>query len=404
MKPSDDDFKGDDEDFGALLAEYEARDGKPKRRAGPQPGDTVRGRVVSIGKEAVLVDLGVKAEASIDVAELQDGDGRLTVAVGDMIEARVVESDGRSGGIVLRVRAGARGGSGVEALREAQEHGLAVEGQVAAVVKGGLEVTLAGGARGFCPASQVENRYVEDLSGFVGRRLSFRITRLEGGGRGKGPNVVLSRRSILEEEARAQAEETRRKLVPGAVLPGRVTRIEKYGAFIDLGGLDGLLPVSEISFARVEHPRDVLAEGQEVEVQVLRAERTGDPKRPDKISLSLRALQTDPWDGVAERYPIGRRLSGPVVRVEAFGAFVRLEPGVEALLHVEELGEGRTVRHARELVRPGDTIEVEIRGVEADRRRISLGKASGDGEPFVPVRVEDGRHDTLGDLLKDRLK
>ena len=250
-------------------------------------------------------------------------------------------------------------------------------------------------------------RHVADAAAYVGLKLTFRITKYEAGPRGKNPNVVLSRRSILEEEARAKAVEARERLQPGLVVKGRITALKDYGAFVDLGGLEGMLHVSEIGFARVTRAADVLAVGQEVEVQILRIEKSDDPRRPERISLSLKALAKDPWEEVPTKFAPGSRATGRVVRIESFGAFVELSSGVEGLLHVSALAPGKSVRHAREVSKVGDAVEVVVRELDVERHRISLELADLEeevGRAYAAARggsvVEDGKHDTLGDLLR----
>jgi small subunit ribosomal protein S1 len=399
-----------DEDFASLLAEYDRRgsgDGRARRRD-PQLGETVQGRLLSVGQEQAFVDLGCKAEGMIETGELRDADGRLAFSVGDVIEARVVEVDGKAGCIVLRRTLG-RGPDAAAELERAHQHRIPVEGVVSAVNKGGVEVQLAG-MRAFCPISQLDLRHVEDAAQFIGQRLTFRITRFEQAGRGRGPNIVLSRRVLLEEEAAARAAETRARLAVGKVVCGRVTSLRSYGAFVDLGGLEGMLHISEVGFARVERLEERLAVGQEIEVEVIAIEKTADPRRPEKISLSLRALERDPWQDAGERFPEGARLRGTVARVEAFGAFVELLPGVQGLLHVSELaaGGGRRLRHPRELLRAGQPVEVTVLGIDLDRRRISLAMAAaaGDGDEDDGDSGGGGPGSgggslgTLGDLLR----
>src|SRR5262249_9325500 len=337
--------------FAKLLAEY---DRKPRRRD-PQVGELVRGRVASIGRDAVFIDLGAKSEAMIDASELRDADGRLPVKVGDVVEGRVVEIGGKAGCIVLR-RAMGRGPDAAAERAQAFALGGPVRGVLGAVNRGGVDAQVAG-TRGFCPISQLALRHVDDASAFVGKRLTFRITRLEKG------NLVLSRKALLEEEERARAASTRARLAVGAILRGKVTSVKDYGAFVDLGGIEGMLHVSELGFARVAHPSEMLAPGQEIEVQVLKIDKTGDARRPEKIWLSLKSLAEDPWAKVPERFPEGARATGKVTRVEPFGAFVELAPGVEGLVHVSELGGGRRVHHAREVVKPGAALEVVVLGV-----------------------------------------
>jgi small subunit ribosomal protein S1 len=356
------------EDFGALLDQFEREQPSGGRREVPKIGDTVRGRVVSVGSEAVFVALGAKAEAMMELNQVMDEQGEVRVSVGDTIEARVVEMRGDTA--VLRMAMGtSRGPEAKAELVQAQAHGIPVEGLVTAVIKGGVEVQVAG-MRAFCPISQLDDKFVQDPALFVGQRLTFRITRYEFDR--KNPNLVLSRRVLLEEENKIRAAETRASLREGAVVTGKVTSIKPYGAFVDLGGLEGMIHVSELGFARVENPADVLAEGQQVEVQVLRMEMTGDAKRPERIALSLKALAHDPWEEVEQRFPEGTKVRGKVARLQQFGAFVEVLPGIEGLVHISQLGAGRHLQHPREVVRVGDEVEVTVLGVDRARRRISL--------------------------------
>jgi small subunit ribosomal protein S1 len=292
-------------------------------------------------------------------------------------------------------------------LEQAYAQGLPVRGNVTAVVKGGVEVQVAG-VRGFCPISQIDSRFVEDAAVYVGQRHAFRITRYEGG---KRINLVLSRRAVLEAEARELAAATRKQLAIGAVLPGVVSSIKDYGAFVDLGGLEGMVHISEMGFARVAHPTDVLSVGQAIDVQVLKIEETGDARRPEKIALSIRSLQPDPFVEIERSFPEGTRTRGTVVRVEQFGAFVELVPGVEGLVHISELGAGRRVQHAREAVKVGEEVEVKVLRVERDKRRIALAMGSGAegdaAEVAAAMREYAGTGQglgTLGDLLKKSLE
>ena len=395
---------GMNEDFASMLAEYEGREGRGPRFAA-RVGDMVRGRVVRLGQESAVVEIaGGAVEGMIDVAQLRDADGNLGVKVGDEIEARVVETMGKQGSVVLR-RTVARGPEAKAELAQAAQLGLAVAGTVTAVNKGGVEVLVAG-VRGFCPISQLEARHVADASEYVGRKLEFRVTRYDVDRR--GVNLVVSRRALLEEEARGRAEKLRAKLVPGAVLPGVVASIKDFGAFIDLGGLEGMLPASELGFSRNARPSEVLAVGQRLDVQVLKIEKTGDAKRPERISLSLKALERDPWEDVGTRFPSGTQVTGKVVRVEPFGAFVELTPGLEGLVHASELAGGKQIRHARELCKPGDTLVVTVLALDHERRRISLGVGERDDvvsqEDLAVARAAAGpaRFGTLGDLLRSK--
>jgi small subunit ribosomal protein S1 len=382
-----------DDDFAAMLAESER--GAPRAKKRPRVGDQITGKVISIGKDAVFVDVGGKAEGQIDRGELSDPEGQLRVKVGDLVEARVV---GDTGGVLtLRVRLG-RGPEARAELQQAQELGIPVEGTVTEVVKGGLAVDVAG-VRGFCPASQIDVRFVDDLTVYVGQRLTFRITRYE------PRNLVLSRRALLEEDNAKLATETRKKLEPGAVLRGKVVGFKPFGAFVDLGGIEGMLHVSELGYARVERPEDVLSLGQEVDVAVLKVEPATKGEKSERISLSLKALATDPWRDTAAALVEGARVRGKITRLSQFGAFVEITPGVEGLVHISELGTGRRINHPKEVVSVGQEIEAVVLTVDHERRRIGLSMASSDGGTPDDVAQAAKTHapakfGTFADLLK----
>ncbi|HEY2292699.1 MAG TPA: S1 RNA-binding domain-containing protein [Thermoanaerobaculia bacterium] len=372
------------QDFGQILAEFEQqsapkKEKEPRESKGPQK---VSGKILSIGDEWIFVDLGGKAEGRIAAAELKDAEGNLTVKEGDSIDATVTGTDPESGALLLQRRAGGKGkgkkpAEVVPEIRQAAEHSLPLEGLVTGLNKGGAEVQVYG-MRAFCPLSQLDLRYVENPQQFVGQKLMFKVNRLEEGNRGgRGPNIVLSRRQLLEEEQQARASETREKLQVGAVLHGRVTSLTSYGAFIDLGGIEGMLHVSEIGHSRTTHPQDVFTVGQEVEVQVIKIEKGKEEKRPERISLSRRSLQSDPWNEAASRFTEGMEVPGRVMRTETFGAFVELAPGLEGLVHISEMGAGRRLNHSREAVQPGQEVQVRVLGVDTARRRISLSMNTG---------------------------
>ncbi|MBL8951533.1 MAG: S1 RNA-binding domain-containing protein, partial [Myxococcaceae bacterium] len=282
------------------------------------------------------------------------------------IEAHVVETGAK--GVILS-RKISRGAASLSLLADAKNSGIPVEGLVIAVNKGGLEVAV-GEVRAFCPSSQVDVRFVGKLEQFLGEKLMFRVTEV------KERNVVLSRRSILEEENKAKAEELRKDLAPGKVLKGQVTGVRDFGAFVDIGGLEGMVPVSEMSHQRVQHPSDVVNVGDEVEVEVLRVE-PAEPNSPDKskrkdrITLSLRARQEDPWKAALEELKEGTRTKGKVVRLQAFGAFVELKPGVDGLIHVSALAD-RRIAHPRDAVKVGDEVEVLVEKADLAEKRLAL--------------------------------
>jgi small subunit ribosomal protein S1 len=384
-----------DEDFAAMLAETER--GSPKAKKRPKVGDQITGKVISIGKDAVFVDVGGKAEGQLERAQVSGPDGTLLVKLGDTVEARVVDASG--GTLTLRVKLG-RGPEARGELEQAHELGIPVEGMVTEVIKGGVAVDVAG-VRAFCPASQIDVRFVDDLTVYVGQKLVFRITRYE------PRNLVVSRRALLEEDNAKLAIETRKRLEPGAVLRGKVVGWKPFGAFIDLGGIEGMLHVSELGYARVDKPEDVLTMGQDVDVVVLKIE-AGD--KGERISLSLKALATDPWREVAATLVEGARVKGKVTRLQPFGAFVELAPGVEGLVHISELGTGRRINHPKEVVAIGQDVEAVVLAVDHERHRIGLSlAASSDGTAEdvaeaakVAKAHAPARFGTFADLLKKR--
>jgi small subunit ribosomal protein S1 len=355
-------------------------------------GDEVTGTVLQVGKEWTFLDIGAKGEALIATSELLGDDHEPSVTAGDTVDGRVVRQ-GREGLVVSRVLQG--GASGRRVLEEAHELQMPVEGTVEKVIKGGLEVQVAG-VRAFCPASQVDIRFVEDLEEFVGRRLEFRVSEYREGGR----SVVLSRKALLAEQREKEAEQTRAKLAVGARLRGTVTNIREFGAFVDLGGLEGLVHVSEISHARVERVADVLREGQSVEVEVLKIDG-------DRLSLSMKALEGDPWDSVSERFPEGSRHPGVVSRVQPYGAFVEIAPGVDGLLHVSTLDDPR-ITDAQRAFEPGQELEVQVLSLDLERQRVSLApadRATADGaavelRPGVAVTGTVERVEPYGVFLR----
>ena len=363
-----------------------------------EKGQTVEGTIVAIGEEVALVDVGSKSEATIDVAELKDDEGKLEVSTGDRIRAVVISTAGE----LKLSRRLALGAATAQQLGDAFRAGLAVEGKVAGVVKGGFEVRIAR-QRAFCPISQIDIVRDTDPAQHVGRVYQFRIVEY------KDPrNVVVSRRVLLEEAQRASAAEVRQSIVEGAVITGRVASVREFGAFIDLGGgVQGLLHVSEMGWARVSDSLQVVKPGDEITVKVLRVDAD-----KQKIALGLKQLMADPWLKARETYAAGQLRTGRVTRVAEFGAFVELEPGVEGLIPLSESGVARDgdVKKAFPI---GNTIEVAVLDVDADARRIRLSvTAIQKMREADEVREYTERTDapptegfgSLGDKLRDALK
>lgn len=340
-----------EEDF-ATLFEASTRSKRITR------GQTIEGTVVAIGAEVALVDVGGKSEAVIDIAELKDPDGRLEVAVGDRISTLVVATDGQ---LTLSRRL-ALGAVNARQLEDAFRAGLPVEGKVEREVKGGFEVRVAR-ARAFCPISQIDIIRTTDAAQHVGRVYRFRIVEFKENGR----NIIVSRRSLLEEEQRANAEEVRQSIVEGAVLSGRVTSVREFGAFVDLGGnVQGLLHVSEMGWGRVSDPSQVVKPGDTITVKVLRVDT-----EKQKISLGLKQLADDPWATVADRYTVGQVRTGRVTRVAPFGVFLELEPGIEGLIPASETGIARE-GDIKAAFPAGRAVEVAVLEVDAISRRMRL--------------------------------
>ncbi|HEX4621922.1 MAG TPA: S1 RNA-binding domain-containing protein, partial [Myxococcaceae bacterium] len=299
------------------------------------------------------------------------------------------------------------GSANLARLAEAKASGMPVEGLVLAVNKGGLEVAV-GDVRAFCPISQIDLRFVEKPDGFVGEKLLFRVTEV------RDRNVVLSRRALLEEEQRAKAAETRKTLEVGKQVQGSVTGVREFGAFVDLGGIEGMIPVSEMSHVRIGHPSEVVKVGDEVQVEILRMEAP-QPNSPDKakhkerITLSLRALQEDPWKAALAELKEGARTKGKVVRLQPFGAFVELRPGVDGLIHVSALSD-RRIAHPRDTVQVGQEVEVQVEKVDEKEKRIGLrlvkdGELVGSGVASAPPErpasapAESAPRPRVGDIV-----
>jgi small subunit ribosomal protein S1 len=317
--------------------------------------------------EWVFVSLGTKEEGTIRIDEFTAPEGEAAAEApapalpveGETIEAYVLSTQG--GEVVLTTRIARRDASKA-ALEEAWRSAIPVEGRVTQAVKGGLEVRVSG-LRAFCPLSQIDVRWPKQPEAYVGHTFTFRVLEFKE----KGRNVIVSRRALLEEERARQRETLRESVVPGAVVTGVIRSIQNFGAFVDLGGVDALIPISEMSWQRIGSPSEVLSEGQTVTAKVL----TVDWER-DRVSLSLKSLEEDPWVAAARKYEIGQRLNGTVARLAPFGAFVTLEPGIDGLVHISALGAGRRVGHPKEVVQPGETVEVEVLGVDTENRKISL--------------------------------
>jgi len=316
----------------------------------PEQGELLRGQVVSISGDDAFVSYGGPSEAVMDSAELEGLD------VGDMVEGTVV----RTSPDIRISRKMARGKASLELLRGMFENRVPVEGKVSARNKGGFDVNI-GGLRAFCPLSQIALGKIDNPDQFVGQTYEFRVTELSDDGR----RIVVSRAALMKEAASARADETRKAIVPGAELTGTIKTITPFGAFVDLGGIDGLLHVSEMSRRRVNNPNEVVAVGQQVNVKVIKVENGG-----KRISLSMKDQEPDPWSDVADRYPAGAQFTGRIVRSTDFGLFVEIEPGVDGLVHYSQLPFG--VKQGDPSIAIGTNVTGWVREVDPSKKRLSL--------------------------------
>jgi small subunit ribosomal protein S1 len=377
------------EDFATLFeASYAAK--KIKRL---QSGQAIEGTIVSIGAESALVDVGAKSEATIALVELKNNDGVLEAKVGDRIHATVVSTQGE----LKLSRRLQRGAASAKQLEDAFRAGLPVEGKVEKSVKAGYEVNVSG-QRAFCPQSQIDELRDTDPASHLGRVYTFKIVEYKEG----GEKFVVSRRRLLEEEQQARAAEVRAKIVPDAVVPGRVVSVREFGAFVDLGGgVQGLLHASEMGWSRVD-PAQVVKPGDELTVKVLRVEE-------GKIALGLKQLSEDPWSKAAARYAVGQVFTGRVTRITDFGAFIELEAGIEALAHASTFAPTGKAGGWSKSVAAGQSGAFEVMAVDPAARRIGValvpeGSSRADAakpsrgsiEPGARITGKVERHDKMG--------
>jgi small subunit ribosomal protein S1 len=396
-------------DEGTFADMFAASDTAPRRRF--KVGEKVAGKIIQLGNDVAFLELGSGvAEAMIDVTELRDAEGNVNAREGDIVDGVVVQANER-GVLVSKGHGRAPRDNARDALVEAAGTGLPVEGVVKAVNKGGLEVEVHG-VRAFCPVSQIDVRFVGDPSTFVGKKLLFKVQRAD------GRDAVLSRRALLEEERAQKAKETREKLAPGAVLDGVVTSVQDYGAFVDLGGIEGLVHVSELSWDRVSKPQDLLKSGDTVQVQILRIDQ--DPKKGERIGLSVRALVPKPEPKAAPDAPpraapppppkAGDVVEATVDKIESFGLFVRFAGG-RGLVPASESGTPRG-SDLRKAFKVGETFPALVLQID-EQNRIRLSKTGATdaaerkeaAEYMRSVARPSGKgFGTLGDLLRQKLE
>ena len=325
-----------------------------------EPGQKVKARIISIVSDTAYVDLGGKTEGVIDLGELLAEDGTSTVKVGDEIEAFFVSVQHGARKLTTKIRGYST--LTLAEIRDAHSAGLPVSGKVKSEVKGGFEVSV-GGVRSFCPLSQIDLKGSRDSGTYVGQTFPFKVLEYEE----DGQNIILSRRALLEEQRDAELERLKAGLAVGTELTGSVRSVQSFGAFVDLGGIDGLIPISEMAWGRTEKPEELLSPGQEVQVKII-----GIDWGRSRLTLSLKALQADPWETVAERYQVDNQVRGAVIRLAQFGVFVNLEPGIDGLIHISALGGGRRIRHPKDVVEVGQWVEAYVTAVDPEKKRISL--------------------------------
>jgi len=344
-------------------------------------GEIVRGRVVEVTADAALIDIGYKSEGSVPLKEFPTPQGEVAVKVGDLVDV-YLESKEDSEGLIVLSREKAEKIKIWEQISRVFEQGGAVNGTIVGKTKGGLMVDI-GGVRAFLPGSQVDLRPARDLDRLMGKTFPMKIIKLNQ----KRGNIVLSRRELLEEERKALKTQTLATLEEGKVFRGKIKNITEYGAFVDLGGLDGLLHITDMSWGRLNHPTELFQVGDEIEVVVLKFDRT-----TERISLGYKQRLADPWETADQRFPVGSKVKGKVVSLVDYGAFVELEAGVEGLVHISEMSWTQRVKHPSKVVSIGDIIEVMVLDIDKQAKRISLGMKQVEPNPwnFIEERYPVG--------------
>src|SRR5215471_1795447 len=356
--------------------------------APPAADEVLQGTVLAITGKDVIIDFGYKSEGLVPIEQFQTRTGELTVQTGDVVDVMIDHGEQPEGYVLLSHTRAARLRIW-DNLDKAYSEQLVISGHVLGRVKGGLAVDV--GIRGFMPGSQADPRPVHNLDSLVGQDIPVKIIKLN---RRRG-NVVVSRKLAVEEEINLRKSHTLEHLEEGAVVTGVVKNLTDYGAFIDLGGIDGLLHVTEISYGRIQHPNEMLQVGQEITVKVLKFDRA-----KERVSLGIKQLEPDPWETVVERYPVDSRVIGRVVNVTDYGAFIELEPGVEGLIHISEMTWSRRMKHPSKVVKGGDQVEAVVLEVHPRERRISLGLKQLEPNPWTTI---DQRY-SVGSVVEGRVR
>ena len=355
----------------------------------PHEGELLQGRVIRVHPTDVIVDFGYKSEGLVPIEQFVQPDGSVQVQAGDLIDVIIDRTGSQPEGYTLLSHQKASRLRSWDNLEKAHRENLVVSGRVTGRIKGGLTVDV--GVPAFMPGSQIDSRPVHNLDSFLSQDIPVKVVKLN---RRRG-NVVVSRKMAVEEEQNARKSAALENLAEGSVVTGVVKNLTDYGAFIDLGGIDGLLHVSDMSYGRVTHPSELVHTGDALTVKVLKFDRD-----KERISLGLKQLNPDPWESIAERYPSGARIIGRVVSVTDYGAFVELEPGVEGLIHISEMTWSRRMKHPSKVVKVGDQVESVILDVRPRDRRVSLGIKQLEADPWTTVA---NRYD-IGSVVEGRVR
>ncbi len=353
------------EDFGALLDEFQEDHTQIKEN------NIAEGRVLEVGEDYVLVDIGFKSEGRIALSEFKDSDGQVDLSEGDTVEVLVEAREDETGQCVLSKEKADRRRVW-ERMADKVENDELVRGKITQRVKGGLQVDI--GVKAFLPGSQVELRPTRNLDRYIGQEFAFKIIKFNP----QRLNIVLSRRALLEKEREHLKEKTLEKLKEGAVIEGIVKNITDYGAFVDLGGIDGLLHITDMSWGRVSHPSELFDVGDEIQVKVLKFN-----PESERVSLGYKQLSPDPWEGAEDRYPEGVQVLGRVVSLIDYGAFVELEEGIEGLIHISEMSWTKRIKHPSKVVDENDVIEIVVLSLDTENKKVSLGMKQIEPNPWT---------------------
>lgn len=353
-----------------------------------QEGELVSGEIVMIGKEYVLVDIGYKSEGQIRINEFIDPEGNLTAKVGDKIDVLLEKREDEDGRIILSKEKAAKIKIWDEIKRIYEEDGT-IRGQIVSRLKGGMAVDI--GLQAFLPGSQIDLKPIKNFDSLIGTRHDFKILKYNK----RRSNIVLSRRAILEKDRKSMRETTLHKIEEGSVVTGIVKNITDYGLFIDLGGIDGLLHITDISWGRVGHPSELYQVGDQIKVKVLKFD-----SEKERVSLGLKQLNEDPWSDADKKYAVNTKVSGKVVSLADYGAFVEITEGIEGLIHVSEMSWTRKIRHPSQMLKIGDVVEAVVLNIDAVNKRISLGLKQVEPNPWAVI----GDKYPIGTTIEGRIK